>query len=281
VNADSVVGKPLSEEGRRNYDRIFGKKFDVFLPCAPKDYNKLPFVIDAIRRNLDGFNEIWICSPVLGGPHKLCEEVLVGPHYCEDLTVLPCDRSKWKYRPNWNFQQHLKLFQKVTSDWYITLDCDTIINRTIKFWQDEKPIWYKGWDQTYAPYFEFNKKILGIERIETKTFIADMNFFYRPFVNEMLAKGGYTVESFIETSQKITTEKCHMAEPELYGQYVLRYHPNYYHFENLKQKTKGKYQRSIEAQTWAEADIRAEIEENRGKDYDTFSLHSWLTKEAE
>lgn len=254
--------------------------FDIFLPCAPKDYNKLPYVIDAIVRNGEGFRDIWICAPIIPDCLEKSPTMPGSPfHFVKDNDALHCDRSKWRYRPNWTFQQHLKLFQNVTSDWYVTVDCDTIINRPVKFWEGEKPVWYKGWSQVYQPYFDFNKKILDLDRIETRTFIADMNFFYRPFVLEMLARGGYTIESFITKSQEITDDKCHMAEPELYGQYCLRHHPDFYVFRDLKQTFQAKFQKECEGSVWSNADIEGLINHYRNADLDTFALHSWYTGE--
>jgi len=39
-------------------------EFDIFLPCAPKDAIKLPYVIKSIEENIKGYSTIWICSPV-------------------------------------------------------------------------------------------------------------------------------------------------------------------------------------------------------------------------
>jgi hypothetical protein len=260
--------------------------FDIFLPCAKKDYNKLPYVIDAIVRNVGGFHDIVICSPTclpeaIQGPINLIRFAHGGIHCVNDADVLKCDRSLWKYRPNWCFQQHLKLFQNVTHDWFVTLDCDTIINRPMKFWEFERPIWYKGWDQIYPPYFDFNKKILDLDRIDTRSFVADMNFFYRPLIQEMLECSGYTADSFIAKSQEITTDKCHMAEPELFGQYCLKYHPDFYHCKILKQAPMAaKSQDTPEESLWTYSEIVGAIEQYKGHDIDTFSIHSWYTGEC-
>lgn len=242
--------------------------FDIFLACGTKDYNKLPFVINSIEQNIHGYNNIFVCTPT---------RVNVGENiiYYLDQDILPTDRSLWSFRPNWCFQQHLKLFQNVTLPYYLTLDCDTIINRPIKFFHNDTPIWYKGWDQLNQPYFTFNQRILGLDRIPTRTFIADMNFMYRPFIQEMLKWKNYTIESFIEASQKLTTPTCYMAEPELYGQYCLRFHPDFYQIEILKQDGSGRLQETTSQIIWSNKDVETIIYNNKSKDLDTFAMHSW------
>ncbi len=254
------------------------QKVDVFLACAPKDFVKLPFVVASIVKHIPERGKIVICSPVCV-PNDILGEIKDTVFYTfDDTTVLDCcDRSKWTYRPNWCFQQHLKLFQEVTDDWYITLDCDTIINREMRFFENEKPIWYKGRDQLHPPYFTFMGYMIDIGRLSGTSYIADMNLFYRPFIKEMLEKNQLTIQTFIEKSQKITNKYCYIAEPELYGNYCMRYHDGFYVEKQLKQgPILGKTQEGIFERKWSKEEVVQLISEMADKDYDTFSMHSWL-----
>ena len=84
--------------------------FDIFLPCAPKDYNKLPYVVASIAKYVEGYNNIFICSPI-NIPHEILKKLSTGCYIYLDRHILDVDRSKWKHRSNWCYQQHLKLFQ--------------------------------------------------------------------------------------------------------------------------------------------------------------------------
>ena len=86
-------------------------QFDVFIVSAPKDHNKLPYVIDSIRTNLcDSCGEIIVVSPT---PIDIKIE---GVKQFRDEEVLTIQRNLIPHRPNWIFQQFLKLFQDVTKN---------------------------------------------------------------------------------------------------------------------------------------------------------------------
>lgn len=80
-------------------------KFDIFITAAPKDYNKLPYVLSSIHQNIKGFDEIIICSPT---------EIYLDVKQVRDKDILDINLSKINYRSNWIYQQFLKLFQFIT-----------------------------------------------------------------------------------------------------------------------------------------------------------------------
>lgn len=251
--------------------------FDILLVCAQKDYNKLPHVMRSIEENVFGFDRFVVIAQTLDALSfipKTQKEVVLS----SDNEGLPgVDRSGWRYRPNWCFQQHLKLFQTLTSDWYLTVDCDTIFNRPIPFFNDGKPIYYTGKMQFHPPYFAFNGYMLDLIMDRNISYITDLNLFYRPMIAEMLYSNGYTIQSFIEKSQRITDKYCHMAEPELYGRYIAKYHPTMYEDRRLVMgQSIGKLQNNIKAFNYTDREIRAAIDAAKSQDYDTISLHSWF-----
>jgi hypothetical protein len=249
--------------------------FDIFLACSPKDSNKLKYVLESIANNISGFNNIIICSPIeLNHEHFSSLPVI----YYLDKDGLPgVDRSKWMFRPNWCFQQHLKLFQKLTSDWYLTLDCDTIINRKLNFFENEKPIYYYGADQFHVPYFTFMKEMLNLSRVGGKSYIADMNFIYRPIIEDLLKNNDFDRGTFIQKSQQITEKNCHIGEPEIYGNYCFKNYSGFYVERELKQAPlQGKMQNQMEILNWNKNEIEKIIRGMKNYDFDTFSIHSWL-----
>lgn len=256
-------------------------KFDVFLACAPKDFNKLPYVTKSIIDNVSGMDNLYLCSPI-DIPSDIQVKIPYAFNNYLDQNILPeINRNELKYRPNWHFQQYLKLFQKVTKDWYLTWDCDTIACRPIEFFENDKPIYYLGWEQNHAPYFQFQNKMIGLGRVAETTFVADMNFIYRPIVDEMLSKNGYTINSFIKKAQEITNANCYMAECELYGSYVWRYHRDKYTHKKLKQRAfEGRIHRKNDNYKWGEYEIEKLIEECKDKMFDTFSIHSWFIEKG-
>lgn len=222
-----------------------------------------------------------MCSPI-EIPKWISQRIEYDYQFFLDKDILPgIDREKWAFRPNWHFQQCAKLFQKVTIGWYLTWDCDTIALRKISFMEENKPIYYSGWEQLHEPYFEFQKEMIGIGRVAPFTFIADMNLIYRPYINEMVNKNGYTINSFIEKSQEIITNKLYMAEPELYGSYIWANHREEYLYKKLKQVPfEGRLHRGEKEFEWPEKDIEDKIDEYENGEYDTVAIHSWFIEKG-
>uniref|UniRef100_A0A6M3LY57 Nucleotide-diphospho-sugar transferase domain-containing protein n=1 Tax=viral metagenome TaxID=1070528 RepID=A0A6M3LY57_9ZZZZ len=250
--------------------------FDIFLPCAPKDFNKLPFCVNAIGKYIKEFDKIYICVPK-DIPADIKNKIKVKYKLVYDSEVLPIDRNDWKFRPNWLFQQHVKLFQEITQDWYLTIDSDIIVNREMKFFEKNKPIYYMGQDQFFCPYFIFQTLMIGLPKVNDHTYVADMNLIYRPIINEILERNGYNRMSFIKKSQEITDKWCCMGEPELYGSYVKKYYPNMYIERKLKQYPYGgRPQKNINELKWNENEIKEMMEKTKNIDVDVLSIHSWL-----
>jgi hypothetical protein len=248
------------------------KEFDAFLPCAPKDMIKLKYMLRGLIKNAKGLKSIHICTP-----KSIPEfEVDFPIYYHLDREVLPnIDPLRWKFRPNWCFQQFLKLFQEVTTtDYYLTVDIDTTLNRPMTFFDGDNPIWYEGWRQNHLPYFLFNKYMLELDKVADHTFICDMNFFNKTIINEMLRKYDMTVEEFAEKSFDITSASCHIAEPEIYGNFVMKNYPDLYKIKKAKQFHTGKdHSNNPNAVPWTEKEIIELLKDK--EDYDMVQMHSW------
>ena len=244
------------------------EKFDVFICCAPKDVNKLPFCIAAVKKNVPGIGDIHVTSPMPIAP-------ITGVIHHLDKGVLDINPMRWKYRPNWVYQQFLKMFQTVTkTEYWFVVDVDTIINRALPMFEGSRPIWYYGWDQDNRPYFTFQEKMIGIGKVCRHTFVADMNFFNINIINKMLKRNKYTRLSFIEKSFDIINENCYPAEPEIYGSYVYMNHPEYV-YKKLKCKCEGKFQDKPRSIIYGTEEISVKIEQMSKTDLDTWSMHSW------
>jgi uncharacterized FAD-dependent dehydrogenase len=147
------------------------------------------------------------------------------------------------------------------------------------FFEGDKPVCYKGFNQFHAPYFAFMGYMIDLGRISGTSFIADMNLFYRPIITEMLERSQFTIKSFIEKSQKITNKYCHIGEPELYGNYCMKYHGDMYVERFLKQRPfAGRTQEAVLGSVWNKEEIESMISTIASEDYDTFSFHSWLNE---
>jgi len=246
--------------------------FDVLIASCSKDFIKLPFVVKSIVENISGFENIYIISP---------EKINIKSQYpittFTDKEILPnVNPMMWNFRPNWIFQQFIKLFQNVTkNDYYLTVDSDIIINRPLKFFENDHPVWYMGWEQNESPYYRFQQIMLGYGREYNHTFIADMNFMNKNIIKEMLNRNNYTIDSFIKKSYDVIDISCHPSECDIYGNYVIKYHPDLYILKQLKQDVHGKRLVHTNQNVWSKEEIEKLIKDKKILDVDVHTLHSW------
>jgi hypothetical protein len=240
---------------------------DLLIPAAPKDYHKLPFVMDLARQHLD-VDEIHVVAPT--------ELELDGAIVHLDADVLPYDREQMRFRPDWIFQQFVKLFQDVTaSDWYLVLDADIFVVKRLPLWnKDGKPVLYLGRDQNHPPYFTFNQKMLGFGKVYDWSFLSECTLYSKALVRDMLAHCGLTRDEFWRKSAEIIGQGCCMADSELYGSYVKRCQPDVYEIRKLTAKLGGRYKSQPQ---WTDEEIRQEIAKvkRESPEVDIFSMHSW------
>lgn len=246
--------------------------YDVFIPCIAKDVHKLPYVVGQVKRYLTPEN-IYISMPQGQKPDiDLGDSVI----WVEDQEILENPeelKSKITFRPNWIFQQFLKMFQNVTkNDYFLTIDADTIICRKLEMFNlNDKPCWYYGWDQWHRPYFDFMSGKFNMTRKLDHTAIGDIGLFNKKLVNRFLNENGYSSgREMLEKLGGTMTPFFHFSEFETYGNYVV----NEYMYFKLNQKTLGKWLDTPGVENWTVEEISAMLMEYDGK-IDTLQLHSW------
>lgn len=240
--------------------------YDIVIASAPKDYNKLPFVIRSIKDNmLDTFDNIYVITPTP------IDFRLPGILQFRDEEVLEIDRSLFPHRPNWVFQQFLKLFQNVTqNERYLVVDADMLFNKPLNVFRSGKPIFYLGIDQMHKPYFDFMRRMFGLERGYSHSFINEFMLFDKNIVGSLLKSFNGSVTSFFEASIKIMTQNCYISEFELYGNFVHQKYPELYSIQKLNSKRFGKVKGA-----WSDAEIEKTIEEMKQHNAEVFTIHTW------
>jgi len=247
-------------------------KPEVVIPAHPKDYSKLPYVIKALRDHVN-----------IGNIHVICPDPwnlsLPDVALHADDEVLPFDKSLFKYRPEWCYQQFLKLFGFVTEgDWFLVTDADIIVARDIPLVDpvDGFPILYKREGMDVDPYFEFNKAMIGYGELEARgsTFLSELTLYNKNMVYGMMgASGCKTVDEVLEKSAAIIGPDCFPAESVWYGHYIMRYHPYLYNVHALTSALGGQYASHVWTPEEIENEIKTKYVDCPGADL--FSLHSW------
>lgn len=251
--------------------------FDIVIVAAPKDFGKIKYLIRSIRHYLTGYNKVYFIVPDRNALMHYRDWTFIY----NEKEVLDIDLRKIKYRPQWIYQQLLKLFQNVTeNDLYMTVDADLIFNRSLPMFNEKgQRIWWIGKEQYHKPYYAFNKAVLGLDRLYKGTFLADLNFFDRRIIKEMLEVSGYTQETFIEKVTEVTSKELHMSEADTFSQYVYKHHPDLYELRRLKVDDLAKEMSSMpwNYQAWTDEELEARIEAAKGKNIDVLTNHSWMT----
>lgn len=244
---------------------------DLFIPCAPKDYAKLWYVLDSVDRFLPDIMAAHIVTPTtierIGG-------MRFPIHYHLDREVLDFDYSRFKFRPTWVYQQFLKLFQSVTEDWFLVMDADRFINKPLRLFDGDTPIMFlRDRDENHAPYFEYNRKMLGIGKVFAHSFLSECTLYSRSFIEAMLITADLTPREWLVKSAEIISATCCIADAELYGSFMYDQYPDVYRFEMLRDYMRGKY---AEQGEWTASEIAAYVAEMAAReDVDFFTAHSW------
>lgn len=238
-------------------------KYDLVIPCHPKDYIKLEFCLNSCLEHLSPIPEnIYIVTP---------ERFQTSSLKCiTDDEAIPINKEDIKYRrQNWIYQQFIKLFQDFTqNDLYLCVDSDLIFNKKIELFQGDKPNFFiSDRDQEHKPYFNFMDICYKLAKQTTHTFINDFMIFDKSVCREMAPN----LNVFLDTANAVLSEDCLLSEFELYGNYVSRHHYKKYNTQYTKTYMLGK----PASQAWDKNEIIDLLDQMKDTDFDLFTIHSW------
>jgi len=266
--------KSLPQAYNKNYTKSEisdSTDYDLFIPVAEKDELKLKYVIEYAKANLDAKN-IFVCSP-----HTIKNKILDSCiTYINDKDVLDIpDKSFVSFRPNWTYQQFLKMFfNQSASEYYFALDSDTIILKKLNLFEDKQPIWYYGWKQNHFPYFHFNKNTFNLNKSLNHTGIGDLGLFNKKVTKSFLDRTGcLTAKSLLKKIGPNLNVVYHFSEYETYANFVNEFYPGLYKFRHLEQINDGRDLN--QGHDWNSDDIKLSIEKAKKTDKSILSIHSW------
>ncbi len=273
--------------------------YEVVIPAAPKDYDKLSYVISSLSYLNPAPQYVKVICPRSQETPRIpfpMEDLITGEWnklniQCHDeLDVLPGldpNTARNFRRPPWIYQQFVKLFQDVTTtDNYLVVDADLIINRPLDLLVGGKPKFFMGVDQNHQPYFNMSEETFGFGREYPHSFISEIMMFNKGISRRILAEffinhelehsfATMTYEEAVELLYLFVCKKaCENwipADYELYGNFVEKHFKDRYVKVPLKTNLKGKLQ-----QNWTDEELEEYIIDMKGKDYDTFTAHTWL-----
>lgn len=207
---------------------------NAVIAAAPKDYSKLLQTITHLEKNVyPKIDKVYLLTPT-----KIDIKVNnIEIFNILETEVVKYDKYRLKYRPTWQYAMFLKLFQNVSeTDQYLVLDSDHIlVNRFDLFTNENKPYFFLTNDQNAVEYFNFNEKVFSLQRVYNHSFISEIMIIDKNIVDNMLSGIGCNRNNFFYEFEKYISRYCHLAEYELYGNYVYKHHPNLYSFKKINQ----------------------------------------------
>lgn len=250
------------------------KPYDLVLVAHEKDFNNLKIIIKYACQNLsfDDIHLILSDRKVYKEQDILKQITNKNINIYVETDILKIDKSKIKYRPNWAYQMLLKFFNNVTiNNNYLVIEADSFIIKPLEFFEDNKIIFYLGRDQNHKPYYDFNRRVLGIGREYNYSFIAEFMMYDKLLLQDMLLKSKCRdVQDFLELIYEYTSVDCYMADYEFYGNFVYIHHSN-----RFTTKKSNNYFSGREIVYWSEREIEDAIKNNSDKD--VVSCHCWQT----
>lgn len=151
-------------------------------------------------------------------------------------------------RTGWYFQQFLKLSlaqMHYISEYYLIWDADAVCLNKLSFFSEEGQVYFDKTSEEHTPYFDLNQKLFNLSKQVNFSFIAEHFIFKKTIVNTIIS-------NLPKTNQKLWwqqilnhikpehLENSGFSEYELYGNYVLKHHPNLYTYRPLNKLRKAK-----------------------------------------
>ena len=176
-------------------------KYDVIIPVAFKDYSFLKKSHPYLCANL-GAEHIFILTKGKMA-HYLPLEIKKDPLFVvldedklldgltfEFIHSIIKTQGREHTNTGWYFQQFLKMAFALSNycknDYYLSWDADTIPLQKISFFDvDERPF-FSMKTEYHKPYFIAIKRLLGIEKINEGSYIAEHMMFNKSIMCELL-----------------------------------------------------------------------------------------------
>jgi hypothetical protein len=254
--------------------------FDILIFCHNKDFNKLSFVLESIKENINGYHKIYVISPI-----KIDDENNINHSFeniLDDEVFILDDETKLKWdkwsseksfkrqSSNWIKQQLMKLFNNVSEKDYLIIDSDLIITKPLQIYNGDTINFFLGNNQNNYEYFNFSKKMIGLDREYNHSFISEIMYIKKDITNNILDNFfNSNFSNFVSKTIDNLSDDSFISEYEFYGNYVVKYFNNQYSFKHLNSKLNGKHSH------WNNNEIEDYIKNNKNL-YDLITIHSWI-----
>lgn len=246
---------------------------EAVIPVHKKDANKLPLVVDRLYQHTRNLVHVHVVTP---DPSDI--DPINGVTIYADQDVFPFDTSKFQFRPNWVYQQFIKLFSDLTNTtWFLSCDCDIFLNRALGFFsQANQPRLFRARDpnQRLNGYRKFNEWAFGDYPDVGFSVMNDIALYNRDAIDAMLYYLHTDRIGFADNAAEVIKRGIIPAEAEVYAAWYSKSMIDYkfrYEFIDITNKWFGVY--SDDGHVWESEEIDKILSEHTIPD--TVSIHSW------
>lgn len=226
---------------------------DAFIPASTKDVPVLMQCIPSLIKHISQLKDIHVSMPSKANIKDTC----INGHkivFHNDLDILNIKNllQSIKFRPNWIYQQLLKMLQTTTigDNWFV-FDADCVLLKDLQLIDlDGKMSVFRKPNLTDESGFNrfIYKATDGDIGIDTRhrqysytEFIVDFQLFNRKFVNELIKKYFSNTSNFIQYVVDNTyyagssKDAVFLSEYEMYSQFVKKFHKDSINITDIKQ----------------------------------------------
>ena len=236
-----------------------GKRlYDIIIPVAAKDCDFLPRVVFYIRKYLTEAEFIYIITHErnfsrfkkllkLDNLVRLLDENNVINELSYDHIKQYLANKKVYEGQGWYFQQFLKMGFAQTEyakEYYLSWDADTLPLSHIQYFDDLGKPRFTMKREFHSAYFHTLKRLIGLEKIASFSFIAEHMMFNSAIMKELLdvinlnkdVEGENWIEKCINACEfdfEHREKGPYFSEFETYGTFVWSNYPNFYSVQIL------------------------------------------------
>lgn len=209
------------------------QNYDVVIKAHPKDYYKLPYVIDSLKYLDPQFENIYLVSSDGYAPQCSFTDLIIPVKDSEALPVI--DKTKFNYRYNWCWVNMLSITQEFTkNDLYLDVQADNIfLNKVELFNEEGKPRLFKtsanmANNNEWAPYFTFSRLMFELNKItHGSSYIIEFMLYDKKKLSKLYEKYS-SKHDMIEQAYKMVSSESYPADQEIYGNLIERDFPDDY-----------------------------------------------------
>lgn len=226
-------------------------KYNIIIPAIYRDYSFLKKTVRYVFMYLAP-QKLYIItdmrfkrflSPIILDDKRcivIDEDKLIDGLSIHKIKDLFSKLGRTKNNVGWYYQQLLKMSFAISdycdTDYYLSWDSDTIPLHDIYFFDDNGKPYFSMKSEHHIPYFVAIERLLGISKINSRSYIAENMMFNRSIMIDLINRiqsnnqliGNMWFEKILYAIEPETVSPMGFSEFETYGNFCFNFYPDFY-----------------------------------------------------